>query len=101
MTKSRLTLTLEPEEEEAVRAAAQAEGLDLSAFLRVAALSEVARVHRIAARFAELDGLSRAAEAEPADDTGVMPPSAADREAMKTYLDAIDAAFARRGGAAA
>jgi uncharacterized protein (DUF1778 family) len=102
MAKNRLTLTLEPEEDAAVRAAAEAEGLDLSAFLRAAALAEVARVRRTTARFAELDALSRDAETAG---QGAPPTAApADDAAMDAYLDAIDTAFAHRGrggGAAA
>jgi hypothetical protein len=96
MAKTRVTLTLESDEDAAVRAAAEEEGLDLSAFLRVAALAEVARINRTKARFAELDELSRAAEEAPAED--LPKPSPADGAAMDTYLDAIDAAFAKRGG---
>jgi hypothetical protein len=99
MAKSRLTLTLEPDEEAAVRAAAESEGLDLSAFLRVAALAEVTRINRTKARFAEIDRLSRSAETAPAE--GLPDTSPADDAAMDSYLDAIDTAFVKRGGGAA
>jgi 8-oxo-dGTP pyrophosphatase MutT (NUDIX family) len=100
MAKTRVTLTLESDEDAAVRAAAEEAGLDLSAFLRVAALAEVARVNRTKAGFAELDELSRSAEEAPPDPS--FDPSPADDAATGTYLDAFDRAFAkRRGGAAA
>ncbi len=98
MAKSRMTLTLEPEEEAAVRAAAESEGLDLSAFLRVAALAEVARINRTRAGFAEIDRRSESAERAPAEDLSETSP--ADDSAMDSYLDAIDTAFVRRGGGA-
>ncbi|WP_405586690.1 hypothetical protein [Streptomyces sp. NBC_01190] len=98
MAKNRMTLTLESDEDAAVRAAAQEEGLELSAFLRVAALAEVSRLRRTKARFAEIDALSRAAEQAPAEGRPAeqTEPSAADDAAMDSYLDAIDTAFAKR-----
>ena len=99
MAKSRVTLTLEPGEEAAVRAAAESEGLDLSAFLRVAALAEVARINRTKARFAEIDRVSRSAETAPAEDLPETSP--ADDAVIDAFLDAIDTAFARRRGGAA
>jgi hypothetical protein len=99
MAKTRVTLTLESDEESAVRSAAAEEGLDLSAFLRAAALAEVARLQRVKARFAEIDEASRAAEEAPVD--GLPEASAADDAAMDSYLDAVDSAFTKHGGAAA
>ncbi|MFC4032797.1 ribbon-helix-helix protein, CopG family [Streptomyces polygonati] len=99
MAKTRVTLTLESDEDAAVRAAAEEEGLDLSAFLRVAALAEVARISRTRARFAEVDEVSRAAEEAQAEQSSDASPAA--DAAMDAYLDAIDSALTRRGGGAA
>lgn len=98
VTKHRVTLTLETDEDAAVRAAADNEGLDLSAFLRVAALAEVARINRTRARFAEIDELNRSAEEAPAEQHPDASP--AEDAAMDAYLDAIDNSFAKRGGGA-
>lgn len=99
MAKNRITLTLDPGEDTAIREAAAYYGLDLSAFLRTAALAEVARCRRVRDRFAEVDAVSRAAE-EAAPD---VPPGAApeDDAAMDAYLDAIDGGFGTRGSTAA
>lgn len=99
MAKHRMTLTLEADEEEAIRAAADEAGLDLSAFLRVAALAEVARIERVRQGFAEVDRLSRAAEEAPVED---MPESSPGRAAsVDAFLDAVDAELARRTRGAA
>ncbi|WP_225844401.1 hypothetical protein [Streptomyces sp. HPF1205] len=99
MAKHRVTLTPEVEEEAAVRAAAEEAGLDLSAFLRVAALAEVARIRRVRENFGEIDRLSREAEEAPAQPVGEE--SRNDDAAMDAYLDAIDAGLGSRGGGAA
>jgi uncharacterized protein (DUF1778 family) len=106
MAKTRVTLTLEPDEDAAVRAAAEEEELDLSAFLRVAALAEVARIKRTNAAFAEIDRLSRSAEEATAlEDTeggeALAAASPADDAAMDAYLDAIDRGVTRRRGGSA
>ncbi|MFG1805847.1 hypothetical protein [Streptomyces sp. NPDC049040] len=99
MAKHRMTLTLEAEEEEAIRAAADAMGLDLSAFLRIAALAEVARMDRVTQGFAEIDRLNQAAEEAPAAD---MPESSPEQtSAVDAFLDAADAEAARRTRGAA
>lgn len=92
--KHRMTLTLEADEEEAIRVAAEAAGFDLSAFPRIAALAEVARIDRVRQGFAEIDRLSRAVEEAPAED---MPGSSPEQAAtVDAFLEAVDAEVARR-----
>lgn len=99
MAKNRITLTLDPGEDAAIREAAAEYGLDLSAFLRTAALAEVARYRRVRDRFAEVDAVSRAAEEGAPED--VPPSSPEDDDAMDAYLDALDGGFVARGSTAA
>lgn len=99
MAKHRMTLTLEADEEEAIRAAADAAGLDLSAFLRVAALAEVARIDRVRQGFAEIDRLSRAVE--EAQEPGMPESSPEQAAAVDAFLDAADVEAARRTRGAA
>ena len=99
MAKHRMTLTLDADEEHAIRAAADAAGLDLSAFLRVAALAEVARIERVRKGFAEIDRLSSGVEEARARD---LPKSSPERAAaVHAFLDAVDAEAARRTRGAA
>lgn len=101
MAKHRLTLTVEAQDEGAIRDAAQAAGLDLSAFLRVAALSEAARIQRVREGFSEIDRLNR--DAEGTSLTGDERVSGHDDQAAAdALLAAADAEIARRmRGAAA
>ncbi|MFJ2257888.1 hypothetical protein ACIOKD_05980 [Streptomyces sp. NPDC087844] len=99
MAKNRITLTLDPGEDAAIREAAAEYGLDLSAFLRTAALAEVARCRRIRDRFAEVDAVSRAAEGNAPEDQPDASPE--DDAAMDAYLDAIDGGFGTRGSTVA
>ncbi|MFG2023920.1 hypothetical protein [Streptomyces sp. NPDC048825] len=73
MVKNRITPTFDPGENAANHEAVADYGLDLSAFLRIAALAEAARVRRAQGRFAEVDAVSRAAEESTPD----IPPDAA------------------------
>ncbi|MER5223486.1 hypothetical protein [Streptomyces flaveus] len=95
MAKNRITLTFDPGEDVAIREAAAAYGLSLSAFLRTAALAEVARCQRARARFAEVDAASRAAEESTPDVTPTAAPG--DDAAMDAFLDAIDSGFGTWG----
>ncbi|MEV0094091.1 hypothetical protein [Streptomyces sp. NPDC050738] len=98
MAKTRITVTFEPAEESVVRDAAAEYGLDLSGFLRTAALAEAARQAHIKARFAEVDAISRSAEQA---ESGVAPASTPeDDAAMDTFLDAIDSGSGARGAVA-
>ncbi|GAA2649970.1 hypothetical protein [Streptomyces vastus] len=96
MAKNRITLTLDPGEDAAIRKAATDYGLDLSAFLRTAPLAEVTRYWRVRDRFSEVDAVSRAAEESTPDDVS---PAVApeDDAAMDAYLAAIDGGFGTRG----
>jgi hypothetical protein len=98
MAKHRITLTVGPGEDTAIREAATAFGLGLSAFLRTAALAEAARRRRALARFAEVDAVSRAAEENTPDD--ISPAAPEDDAAMDAYLNAIDGGFGTRGSSA-
>lgn len=101
MVKHRITLPVEDQEEADIRDAAQQAGLDLSAFLRVAALAEVARIRRLREGFAEIDQLNREAEeaAPPSDEQLSAPDEVAAADAL---LAAADVEIARRmRGAAA
>ena len=60
----RISISLEAPEAERIRAAAAAAGQDVSAFMVSAALSEVARMERIATSFADLDAAVAAVESE-------------------------------------
>ncbi|NGO45881.1 hypothetical protein [Streptomyces ureilyticus] len=87
MAAHRITLTVGPGEDTAIREAATASGPGLSAFLRTAALAEAARRRRVLARFTEVDAVGRAAEESAPDVTP------GDDAAMDAFLDAIDSDF--------
>ena len=64
VTKMRLSVSVESEHADLIRAAAAEGGQDISAFLVTAGLAEAARRQRIAAAFADIDQAIAAAEAE-------------------------------------
>lgn len=64
MAKTRISISLEPDQAERIRLAAEEGGQDVSAFVVAAALTEAVRRERIAASFADIDAAIAAAEAE-------------------------------------
>jgi uncharacterized protein (DUF1778 family) len=106
VVKTRISISLEPDQAERIKTAAAEGGQDVSAFLVSAALSEAARRARIAAAFADIDATIAAAEAEaetlewpPAED--VPPPEEAERirQEIATARARAAAARARRTAA--
>lgn len=64
MAKTRISISLDPEDAERIRAVAAEHGLDVSAFLVMAGRKEAARLARIAESFADIDAAIVQAEAE-------------------------------------
>jgi uncharacterized protein (DUF1778 family) len=64
MAKTRISISLELDQVERIRLAAEEGGQDVSAFVVAAALTEAVRRERIAASFADIDAAIAAAEAE-------------------------------------
>ncbi|WP_267241538.1 hypothetical protein [Streptomyces sp. PR69] len=93
MAKTRISISLEPEDAEAIKAVAAEHGLDVSAFLVMAGRKEAARLARIAAAFADID--AALAEAEAEGDALAWPP------ATGPDVDADEAARVRSEIAAA
>jgi len=104
MAKTRISISLDPEDAELIRKVAAENGLDVSAFLVMAGRKEATRLARVAAGFAELD--ARIAEAEAEAETLEWPPKvgldASEVERIKAEVAAARArSAARRRGAAA
>lgn len=104
MAKTRISISLDLEDAERIKAVAAESGLDVSAFLVMAGRKEAARLARIAESFADIDAAIAEAEAEaealpwpPGDD--VDPGELARIEAEIAAARATSAA--RRRGAAA
>jgi uncharacterized protein (DUF1778 family) len=64
MAKTRISISLDLDQAERIRLAAQEGGQDVSAFVVAAALTEAVRRERIASSFADIDAAIAAAEAE-------------------------------------
>ncbi|QMU72932.1 ribbon-helix-helix protein, CopG family [Streptacidiphilus sp. P02-A3a] len=64
MAKTRISISLDLDQAERIRLAAEEGGQDVSAFVVAAALTEAVRRERIAASFADIDAAIAAAEAE-------------------------------------
>ena len=64
MAKTRISISLDIDQAERIRLAAEEGGQDVSAFVVAAALTEAVRRERIAASFADIDAAIAAAEAE-------------------------------------
>jgi hypothetical protein len=64
MAKTRISISLDPDQAEKIKAAAAEGGQDVSAYMVSAALSEAARRARITAAFADIDAAIAAAEGE-------------------------------------
>lgn len=104
MARTRISISLDPEDAERIRAVAAEHGLDVSAFLVMAGRKEAARLARIAESFADIDAAIAEAEAEA--DTLPWPPDGdVDAEELARIEAEIAAAraasAARRRGAAA
>ncbi|MEV7089765.1 hypothetical protein AB0O07_28410 [Streptomyces sp. NPDC093085] len=70
MAKTRISISLESEHAERIRAHAERAGMDVSAYLVNAATRQMAEVEAAEAQFAEIDALIAAAEEE----AGALPP---------------------------
>ncbi|WP_455355858.1 hypothetical protein [Streptomyces sp. SYSU K217416] len=104
MAKTRISISLEPEDAELIRSIAAESGLDVSAFLVMAGRKEAARLARIAEAFTDIDAAIAEAEAEAEalpwpPESSVDPEEAARAEAEIAAARARSAA--RRRGAAA
>ncbi len=64
MAKTRISISLDPEQAERIKAAAAEGGQDVSAFVVSSALVEARRRERLAAAFSDIDAAIAAAEAE-------------------------------------
>jgi uncharacterized protein (DUF1778 family) len=64
MAKTRISISLDLDQAERIRLAAEEGGQDVSAFVVAAALTEAVRRERIASSFADIDAAIAAAEAE-------------------------------------
>ncbi|MFJ3900899.1 DUF1778 domain-containing protein [Streptomyces sp. NPDC090025] len=64
MAKTRISISLKPEDAELIRKVAAEHGLDVSAFLVRAAHAEAERLAEVAAAFARIDARIAAVEAE-------------------------------------
>lgn len=64
MAKVRISISLEPEDAETIKAVAAENGLDVSAFLVMAGRKEAARLARVAEAFRDIDASIAAAETE-------------------------------------
>jgi hypothetical protein len=64
MAKTRISISLDPDQAERIKLAAAEGGQDVSAFMVSSALTEAARRERLAAAFSDVDAAIAAAEAE-------------------------------------
>jgi uncharacterized protein (DUF1778 family) len=104
MAKKRISISLDPKDEELIKAVAAENGLDVSAFIVMAARKEAARLARVAEAFADIDASIAAAEAEA--DSLAWPPDVDIDPAEAARIDAeindarVRSAARRRGAAA-
>jgi uncharacterized protein (DUF1778 family) len=94
MAKTRISISLELDQAERIRLAAEEGGQDVSAFVVAAALTEAVRRERIAASFADIDAAIAAAEAE-AESLDWPPASDAPTEESVRIREQVAAARAR------
>ena len=94
MAKTRISISLEFDQAERIRLAAEEGGQDVSAFVVAAALTEAVRRERIAASFADIDAAIAAAEAE-AESLDWPPASDAPAEESVRIREQVAAARAR------
>ena len=94
MAKTRISISLDPDQAERIRLAAEEGGQDVSAFVVAAALTEAVRRERIAASFADIDAAIAAAEAE-AESLDWPPASDAPTEESVRIREQVAAARAR------
>ena len=91
MPKTRLSISLDPDDAERIRAAAARADVDVSAYVSRAALDAVKRDERAADVFAELDAridaMERAADEPPPPLVGELSP--VERAAIKAQWDAF------------
>jgi hypothetical protein len=66
MAKTRISISLDPEHAEHIRAHAERAGMDVSAYLVNAATRQMAQAEAIEAQFAHVDAIIAAAESEAA-----------------------------------
>ena len=106
MAKTRISISLEFDQAERIRLAAEEGGQDVSAFVVAAALTEAVRRERIAASFADIDAAIAAAEAEaesldwpPASDAPADEESVRIREQVAAARTRAAAIRARRNAA--
>ena len=94
MAKTRISISLDLDQAERIRLAAEESGQDVSAFVVAAALTEAVRRERIAASFADIDAAIAAAEAE-AESLDWPPASDAPTEESVRIREQVAAARAR------
>jgi len=94
MAKTRISISLDLDQAERIRLAAEEGGQDVSAFVVAAALTEAVRRERIAASFADIDAAIAAAEAE-AESLDWPPASDAPTEESVRIREQVAAARAR------
>jgi uncharacterized protein (DUF1778 family) len=94
MAKTRISISLDLDQAERIRLAAEEGGQDVSAFVVAAALTEAVRRERIAASFADIDAAIAAAEAE-AESLDWPPTSDAPTEDSVRIREQVAAARAR------
>ncbi|MEU1277092.1 hypothetical protein [Streptomyces sp. NPDC005805] len=78
MAKTRISISLEQQEAEAIRRHAERAGMDVSAYLVHAATRQMAETEAIEEQFADVDALIAAAEAEAGGVPAEPPASAED-----------------------
>jgi uncharacterized protein (DUF1778 family) len=97
MAKTRISISLDLDQAERIRQAAEEGGQDVSAFVVAAALTEAVRRERIASSFADIDAAIAAAEAE-AESLDWPPPGDAPTEDSVRIREQVAAARARAAG---
>jgi uncharacterized protein (DUF1778 family) len=94
MAKTRISISLEPEQAERIKAAAAEGGQDVSAFMVAAALTEAIRRENVTAAFADIDAAIAAAETEAESLEWPPPEDEVDPEEAERIRQEIDAARA-------
>ncbi|MFS0693579.1 hypothetical protein [Streptomyces nitrosporeus] len=106
MAKTRISISLDPEDAETIKAVATESGLDVSAFLVMAGRREAARLARVSEAFSEIDAAIDRADAEaeqlpwPPDGDADSDTDAVDRARSEIAAARAEAAARRRGAAA-
>lgn len=97
MTKTRISISLEPDQAQRIRACAAETGQDLSAFVAAGALAYAAHHERTREIFADIDAAIDAADIDAADID--LPPDAVDPGEEERIRAEIAAARARHAQA--